>query len=254
MRVLGYVRVSTDAQNDEGHSIGAQRAKLEAYAVAHDLELVDIIEDAASGKTLEREGFRAALRRLESGEAGGILVAKLDRLTRSVRDLGALVDERGPFARFALLSVSDHIDTRTASGRLVLHVLASVAQWEREQIAERTRDALAEMRRKGTRLGGGLAPYGCEWAGRGAGRRWVIVPEELRVIRMIKAAKVQGLNNSAIARWLIAQGIPTKNGRGTWHSRQIERVLQRANEILALAERGGDVQTAVQSAEVVDTR
>jgi hypothetical protein len=77
---------------------------------------------------------------------------KLDRLTRSVRDLGALLD--GYFHdRFALLSVMDSIDTRTAGGRLVLNVLASVSQWERETIAERTRTALAFKREQGVKLG-----------------------------------------------------------------------------------------------------
>lgn len=117
-------------------SLDAQREKLTAYAGAMDLILVDVFEDAgASAKNLEREGLRRALARLDQGDVGGLVITKLDRLTRNVRDLGDLV-ERYFTSTCALLSVSDSIDTRMAGGRLVLNVLTSVAQWEREAIGE----------------------------------------------------------------------------------------------------------------------
>ncbi|MBX3229223.1 MAG: recombinase family protein [Labilithrix sp.] len=154
-RVVGYIRVSTDGQADAGTSLEAQRAKLTAYAEAMDLDLVTIEEDAGiSAKTVVgRPGLLRALGRLDADEADGLLVVKLDRLTRSVRDLGDLV-ERYFSRRHSLLSLGDSIDTRTASGRLVLHIIGSVAQWEREAIGERTRDALAHLRRRDVRLGG----------------------------------------------------------------------------------------------------
>jgi site-specific DNA recombinase len=153
LRAVGYVRVSTETQAEEGVSLAAQRAKLDAYATAMDLSLVTVREDAGvSAKTLERPGLRAALEDLEAGRADALLVPKLDRLTRSVRDLGFLL-ERYFAARFSLLSIADSVDTRTAGGRLVLHVLTSVAQWEREAIGERTRDALRHLKAKGVRIG-----------------------------------------------------------------------------------------------------
>jgi DNA invertase Pin-like site-specific DNA recombinase len=91
--VAGYVRVSTEQQAGEGVSLDAQRTKLHAYAVAMDLDLVAVFEDAGlSAKSLARPGLQAALALLEDGEAAGLVVTKLDRLTRSVRDLGDLVD------------------------------------------------------------------------------------------------------------------------------------------------------------------
>ena len=127
--VAGYVRVSTEQQAGEGVSLDAQRTKLHAYALAMDLELVDIFQDAGlSAKSLARPGLQATLDALDAGKASGLVVVKLDRLTRSVRDLGELVD-RYFASRFSLLSLSDSIDTRTASGRLVLHVLGAVGQW-----------------------------------------------------------------------------------------------------------------------------
>jgi DNA invertase Pin-like site-specific DNA recombinase len=113
-RVVAYLRVSTEGQAEAGVSLDAQRAKVTAYAALYDLDLVAVIEDAgASAKTLSRPGLAEALRKLDAGEADGLLVAKLDRLTRSVRDLGALLD-RGFRSRFALLSVAENVDTRSA--------------------------------------------------------------------------------------------------------------------------------------------
>ena len=119
--VAGYVRVSTEQQADEGVSLDAQHTKLQAYAVAMDLELVAVFEDAGrSAKSLARPGLQAALASLEHGSASGLLVAKLDRLTRSVRDLGELV-ERYFASRFSLLSVSDSIDIQLVLNGLGFH-------------------------------------------------------------------------------------------------------------------------------------
>jgi site-specific DNA recombinase len=156
MKVIGYIRVSTEEQAVNGQSLDAQRAKLEAYAALYDLELVDIIVDAGvSAKSLEPARPAGCLAKLRRGEADGLVIAKLDRLTRSVGDWQALIDGYfGDKAGKQLFSVADSIDTRTAAGRLVLNVLLlSVPQWERETIAERTRDALQHKIGKGERCG-----------------------------------------------------------------------------------------------------
>jgi hypothetical protein len=135
-------------------SLDAQRAKVKAYAELYDLELAEVIVDAGeSAKSLDRPGLKRALGMLKAGEAEALLVVKLDRLTRSVVDLGTLVERYFAPGKAALLSVGEQIDTRSAAGRLVLNVLASVSQWEREAIGERTcaspiRD-LARRRRTG---------------------------------------------------------------------------------------------------------
>jgi site-specific DNA recombinase len=131
-RTVAYLRVSTDKQADRGVSLDAQRAKVAAYAALYDLELVDVIVDAgASAKTLDRPGLARALGMLRKGEADALLVVKLDRLTRSVRDLGELVERHFAPGKAALLSVSEQIDTRSAAGRLVLNVVrrSASARW-----------------------------------------------------------------------------------------------------------------------------
>jgi DNA invertase Pin-like site-specific DNA recombinase len=129
-RTIAYLRVSTDKQADRGISLDAQRAKAEAYAQLYDLELVEVIVDAGySAKTLERPGLQKALGMLRSGAADALLVAKLDRLTRSVVHLGELVETYFSEGEAALLSVGEQIDTRSAAGRLVLNILASVSHY-----------------------------------------------------------------------------------------------------------------------------
>src|SRR5262249_54392712 len=133
-------------------ALQAQEEKIRQYCSLYDLTLVDIITDAGvSAKTLQREGLQTALSLLTSGQADGIVVVKLDRLTRNVADLGTLITEY--FNTYALLSVCEQIDTRSASGRLVLNVLTSVAQWEREAIGERTSQALQYKKAQGERVG-----------------------------------------------------------------------------------------------------
>ena len=227
-RVVGYVRVSTEGQAEEGVSLDAQRAKLRAYAVAADLELVAVHEDAgASAKTLARPGLQAALADLREGRAEGLLVAKLDRLTRSVRDLGALLD--GYFAaRFALLSIADSFDTRSAAGRMVLNIMTSVAQWEREAIAERTSDALRHLKAKGIRLGG--EALGWRRGGdRDAEGRLLFVEDlaERATAERIRELRAGGLSLRAICARMAAESRPTKRG-GRWAPQTVAQVLRRA--------------------------
>src|SRR6267142_5515223 len=159
-RTIVYCRVSLDKQAERGVSLDAQRAKLKAYAELYELDLVDVVIDAGvSAKTLARPGLERALGMLKAGQAEALLVVKLDRLTRSVVDLGTLVERYFAPGKAALLSVGEQIDTRSAAGRLVLNVLASVSQWEREAIGARTATAMQHKVRQGEYTGG-WAPYG----------------------------------------------------------------------------------------------
>ena len=231
MRAVGYVRVSTDQQALEGVSLDAQQVRIRAHCVSQDIELVDIIvDDGYSAKSLERPGIKRALALLTAKRADAIVVVKLDRLTRSVKDLGFLCDtyfrEGMPYS---LLSVSDSIDTRSASGKLMLNVLMSVAQWEREAISERTQEAMAELKRRGIRTGG--AGYGWQWSQEPdeSGRKQLIPhPQEQAAVRRICALHRQGLGIRTIAMQLDREGIPARKSR-TWEPQRqsIYRILER---------------------------
>ena len=221
-RVVGYIRVSTDKQAEKGCSLEAQREKLEAYAKLYDLELVAVEVDAgASAKSLTgRPALDRALTMLRRGDADALLVAKLDRLTRSIRDLGDLVDRY--FAKSAgLLSVAEQIDTRTAAGRLVLNVLGSVSQWERETIGERTSEAMQHKACRGEHTGGRV-PYGYSIED----GRLVENEAEQQVITAALQAKAEGLSLRAIGRRLAERGFLPRTG-GTWHASTVRQIVTR---------------------------
>lgn len=231
-RVVAYVRVSTDKQADKGVSLEAQQAKVAAYAELYDLDVVETIVDAgASAKSLEREGLQRALGMLKSGAADALLVVKLDRLTRSVADLGELVEAYFSQGRWALLSVSEQIDTRSAAGRLVLNVLASVSQWEREAIGERTSAAMQHKAAQGDYTGGG-SPYGYQVAG----ERLAPVPGEQAVISAARAARARGLSLRAVAAELDAAGHRSRSGR-PFAAAQVARMLDGADAQAAAVRR-----------------
>ena len=208
-RAIAYVRVSTDKQADAGQSLEAQQAKVAAYASLYDLELVEVVVDAgASAKTLDRPGLTRALAMLKSGKADALVVVKLDRLTRSVRDLGALVETYFASGKAALLSVSEQIDTRSAGGRLVLNVLASVSQWEREAVGERT-SAVMQFKAAAGEYTGGRAPYGF----RVEAGLLVAVEAEQAVLTAVREARASGLSLRAIAASLESRGLLSRTGK-----------------------------------------
>jgi DNA invertase Pin-like site-specific DNA recombinase len=230
-RTILYCRVSTSDQSDNGVSLSAQQAKLEAYASVYDLEVVATITDAGeSAKSLNRPGIQQALKMLRNGEADALAIVKLDRLTRSLKDWQTLVDtyfgERGGKQ---LLSVSDSIDTRTAAGRLVLNVLMSVAAWEREATGERTRDALRHKIANRERVG--KVRYGFNLAD--DGRTLTPNSEELAAIDLMRQLRAGGLTLRAIATELTARGIKTKEGLANWTHQAVAYILKQDRATVA---------------------
>jgi site-specific DNA recombinase len=218
MRVVSYVRVSTDEQA-HGISLDAQRDKLADYCRLYGHVAVEVVADEGlSGKTLDRPGLRRALAILKAHAVDGLIVCKLDRLTRSVRDLGGLIETY--FSNgIALLSVGEQIDTATAAGRFMLNVLGSVAQWERETIGERTATALRHKRAKGEVFN--HTPLGWDRDGD------VLVPNgvELAIVERIKSERAAGVSLGAIAARLNADGIKGKAG-GRFYASTIRKVLR----------------------------
>lgn len=221
-RLIGYVRVSLGKQAEEGLSLEAQTERIRAYARLHAdrITLIDLVVDAAESAkpgTLDRPALQNALRRIREGEATGILVVKLDRLTRSVRDLDALLS--GDLAGREIHSLSETLDTTTATGRLLIGILTQVAQWEREVIGERTSAGLRQMRDQG-RYTGGRVPYGFRL-------RDHLAPDEDEqfVIRRVRALHAAGLSLRKIGDTLLAEGRPPRQPATTWNPRLIQAIL-----------------------------
>ena len=221
MRAIGYVRVSTDKQADRGVSLEAQQEKVRAMAVVHGAELIHVVVDAGeSAKSLDRPGMRQVLEMVRHGTIGIVIVAKLDRLTRSVKDLAVLLElfqRRG----VALISVAEALDTGSAAGRLLLNIMTSVSQWEREAIGERTRDA---MRHKKANLQFvGNLPYGYQLC---SDRRTVEpCPAEQEIRHKIERCRKRGHSYRIIADTLNQLGYRTRSG-SRWRAEYVHRVAK----------------------------
>jgi len=225
IKVIGYVRVSTEEQAREGISLFAQQTKVRLYCKLHELDLIDIHVDAgASAKNLNRTALRTALEALESNEAQGLVIVKLDRLTRNISDWQYLIDNYfGEKAKHSsnLLSVNDQIDTRQASGRLVLNILMSVAQWEREAIGERTKTAMAAKKTKGERVSRRI-PYGFNLSQ----DKMHIEPNryERKTAEMARDFRKGGLSLRKIGLKLSEVGRKPRNGL-KWHAETVKMLM-----------------------------
>ena len=208
LHVVGYVRVSTEEQQESGAGLEAQRAQIRAEVARRSWRLTAIHEDAASGKSLAaRTGLHLALRDVEGGAAEALVVAKLDRLSRSLLDFASLM-ERSRRKGWALVALDLGVDTTTPQGEMVANVMASFAQFERKLIGQRTREALAVKRQMGVRLG-----------------RPPVLDDRIR--RRIRRERSRGRSLAAIMADLNRDAVPTAHGGSRWHVSTIQAVLQR---------------------------
>lgn len=218
-RTVAYIRVSTEDQARESVSLDTQRAKIAAYAAAYDFKVAEFVRDAGeSAKTLKRPGVARIFESVKHGEIDRIVVAKLDRLTRSVRDLADVIDLCAKH-NVALVSVGETLDTSSAAGRMVVNMLATVAQWEREAIAERTSDALAEKRRSGSAYG--PTPFG--YVRRGTD----LIPDAREQCALRDAIRMDRAGKSfrQIAAMLTERGLKPKRGKA-WHASSVRKMLR----------------------------
>lgn len=202
MTVLGYLRVSTEEQARSGLGLGAQRQVIQAEADRRGWNLDWATDDGYSAKDLKRPALAAALAELQAGDA--LVVAKLDRLSRSLVDFAGLM-ERAQREGWALVALDLGVDTTTPSGEMMANVMAAFAHYERRLIGQRTKDALQELKRQGVRLG-----------------RPVLLPAETR--QHVVALHGKGLSLRAVAAALNGQGVPTVGG-GPWHGSTVRGVL-----------------------------
>jgi DNA invertase Pin-like site-specific DNA recombinase len=225
MKTVGYVRVSTDKQAERGISLEAQAEKIRAMALVQGADLFDIIvESGESAKSLNRPGMARLLALVDGGKVKAVIVAKLDRLTRSVKDLCELL-ERFERRGVALVSVAESLDTGPAAGRLVLKIMAAVSQWEREAIGERTRDALRHKRNQGERVGN--IAFGSRLAG--DGQHLEPDPAEQAALAEIRRLRGEGETLRGIAEALNNRAFRTRRGTA-WRLESVARILkQRAH-------------------------
>lgn len=201
--VVGYTRVSTDQQGESGAGLDAQRAAIETEATRRGWSLDRIYTDVASGKsTRGRRHYGAALSRMTPGSV--LVVAKLDRLSRSLLDFAELMAQAQRDG-WSIVALDIGVDTSTVNGELVASIIMALAQWERRIIGQRTKDALGVVRARGTRLG----------------RPTTVTDAALAVITERRSA---GASLRETARALNRASVPTAQGGREWHASTVKAV------------------------------
>ena len=204
--MVGYARVSTAEQADSGLGLEAQRHAIRSECERREWELLGIEEDAGwSGKVTSRPGLQRALTACKGGRADGLVVAKLDRLSRSMQHAAALLAE-AEREGWALVALDLGVDLSTPSGEVMAHVLAAIAQFERRLIGQRTKDALAVKRAQGVRLG----------------RPQVL---SLHLVDRIANERKAGRSLQAIADMLNRESVATAHGGAAWWPSTVAKVL-----------------------------
>ncbi len=197
-RVLGYARCSTSEQAESGLGIAAQEATIRSECQRRGWELVGVVTDEGeSGKSLDRPGLQTALTRIAEREVDGLVAAKLDRISRSVRDFADLLEWFSATGA-SLVAVDVGVDTSTPGGKLVCGVFSAVSEWERDVIASRTRDGLAALRAQGRPIS------------RAA------VADSPKLAERIRKMRGSGKTYQAIADALNKAKVPTLRGAPKW--------------------------------------
>ena len=216
---IGYIRVSTEQQADEGVSLNAQRAKIESWCKANDYELADVYMDAGiSGKSMDkRAGLQDALK--ATGKGMALIVYSLSRLARSTQDTLSIADTINVKGA-DLVSITEHIDTTGAMGKMLFQLMAVFSEFERNVISERTKSALAHKKAKGEKYA--PVPFGYSEVE----KRLVVVQAEAQIVMEILAKRKAGTSMQKIADALNVQGVIGKQG-GKWYASSVKCILDR---------------------------
>lgn len=218
---IGYIRVSTMDQVDEGISLSAQRARLVAWAALYGYELLAILEDAGiSGKRADnRPGLQEALA-LACQHKAPLVVYSLSRMARSTKDAIEIL-ERLRKCGADLVSITEQIDTTTAAGKMMFRLLAIFAEFERDLVSERTKAAMAHLKAQGKCCG--QVPYG--WDKKPNGDLVENPEEQEQIIRML-ARRNAGMSYRGMALLMNMDNVPTKSGKGGWHPKTVSTILK----------------------------
>lgn len=221
MKAVGYIRVSTAGQAEEGISLEAQEERIREWARYNKADAVVLFRDEGiSGRrTGNRPGLQAALEAIDKGDA--LVCYSLSRLSRSIRDTLNL-SERLQKQGADLVSLSESIDTTSAAGKMVFRMLAVLAEYESEIIGERVATAWHQKRRKGEKTGGDV-PFGYRV------RKGKLYEDrtEQEAVRLVLNLRGKGESLRGICRVLESAGISRKSGIPDWHPVAVRRIIRR---------------------------
>jgi site-specific DNA recombinase len=217
---VAYVRVSTDEQARDGESLADQRQRIETYANVRGWTVRGFQDAGESGKSLKRPAMEELLGLITSGAVERVVVTRLDRLTRNVGDLQELLERfaRKNVALVVLDAFGEHIDTATATGRMLLSIVTVMAQWERETSVERVTGALAHRRRNHRLYGSVPFGYRCEHG--------MLIQHEIEqaIIRDVQRLRGEGWSYHALARELNQRRVLPHRGK-KWYASSVQAML-----------------------------
>lgn len=234
MRVVGYARLSR-ATREESTSITRQREVIERTAEARGFELVETVVDdnvSATKTRLDRPGLRRVRELIAADQADAVVVWRLDRLVRSVVDVGVLLDEG-----LHIISATESLDTTSPMGRAMVEILQVFASMEATTIGLRVSASQEHLRKVG-RFPGGVVPYGYRAVPHpsGVGRALEPHPDEAAVVRRLADGVLAGRSVYAMTVELNAEGIPPRRPlrkledgsvvRRQWGPSTIQRILR----------------------------
>jgi len=222
MKAVIYTRVSTEDQANNGISLDAQVAACTQYAVAHNLQVDEVIVDTMSGKSIERPGFQKLLKLISGRKIGHLIAMKLDRLSRNTIDTLHLLNLLSQKQVELHLADSGRVDSTSADGELMMTLRAGFAQAERRKISERTKAALDRKKALGHRVSG-KPPYGYEFQD----GRVVANQSEQQAIHVIKKLHGKGMSVRKIIGALDKKGLYNRKGK-TFSVSVIHNILHAA--------------------------
>ena len=219
-QAIGYLRVSSTQQAQEGASLEAQQAKIEQWCLANGYELVNVFKDEGiSGKRMDtRQGLQDALASIKKGNA--FVFYSMSRVARSTKDMlaiGELITKK----KADMVSLIENIDTTSASGKMMFQMLAVLAEFERNLVGERTATVL-QNKKANSQVYTNQTPYGFK----AVNGRLEQVKQEVKVVTEIQQARAKGQTLQSIADSLNSRNIPTKTNK-QWQPSTIHLLLQR---------------------------
>jgi DNA invertase Pin-like site-specific DNA recombinase len=232
MRAIIYARCSTDEQAVNGTTLEMQTERCKAFVASKGWDCVGVYSDPGySARSLDRPGIAQVLElvRAKPRKIDAVVTLKLDRLTRSVVDLGHLLTM---FRKHGVvLAGPDGVpDTSTTVGELMANILTSVSQWERRTIGDRTRDVLRHRYTRGL-THSAQVPFGYRREGKGKEARFVPVAHELEVVATMREMQSRGFSLREIAHHLTVTGVVTKRGGSAWSPTTVRSILRNRKEV-----------------------
>lgn len=226
MKSIGYCRVSTSGQSEDGISLEMQQSRIGAWSLANGYEQTGVyVETMSGGRASNRPELQKALA-AACKQRAVLVVYSLSRLARSVKDT-LLISEQLERAGANLASITERIDTNSALGKMVFRMLSTLNEFEKDQLSERTTSAMNHLRRSNKRISGRI-PFGYDLAN--DGETLTFNEQEQATITEMKQLRQGGASLRVIAQRLAEMDVATKDG-GKWYACSIKAILERCEKL-----------------------